>query len=299
MIFWSAHQDTIRMLEKDEEIEISHEDEICINREAPYTKIKFHIPRWRPPRDTACVSAQKQAMAKIEEAKKQYEKEMMQLEKDKKELQGRIELLGSKVAEIKKSHTIEQVEAILTSASQAMPATATAVDRYPAAALAGSKRKAEEECKPSGLKNKKRSAATKEDVERQELQEFNKFSDKVEKARRFVMKDPTNKDSKWMKKFNRHQAVIQEASRTMCYFYARGSCRNGQACPFSHGDWLSRNAGGSGTATRRPTSASVHAAVGKAAVLTKWAPPVPGPPPVRMKLSTQQRRPSRVGGYLL
>ena len=108
-----------------------------------------------------------------------------------------------------------------------------------------------------------------QDVKRQKLQEFSRLKEQVEQAKRFLQNEPAKKNKKWNKKAAQHQALLKKARRTACLFHARGICRNGQACPFLHGNCLSRSAGGSGMATRRTTSASDHAVVGKTAVLTK------------------------------
>ena len=229
LILWSSHQNNQRSLSKGDELEVGDGDEIRFSKEAPYRKIIFYIPKWATPIDPAVAQAQEQAIAKIKEEEKQLEKSQMKLQK-------RSELLCDTEEEIKKCCTTKEVDAILSSMPPALiilpVEEASKLNRRPEDELSPPQQRGalgHDSKKPTASEPKRSSA------ESQELRRFMSFRQKVIAAERHLSSRPAKKNTEWERKAADARALLAEARKTPCFFYAhQGGCRDGHSCKFLH-----------------------------------------------------------------
>ena len=241
LAFWSARQKRLRMLAVDEELDIGDGDEIRFSTEAPYSKIKFTIPGWVQPIDPAVVVAQELAIAKINDAEKQCEKAKM-------ELQAHIGLLRGKENEIKKCHTIEEVDAVVTSVSSALPTlsveapselkqTVSNLDPtdqvLSARTMTGTKRKMDDLSSETPIESTIGGLPTQE-RQKYEIKNFQKKQQDVANAHHVLSNPPKKKTNQWAEKAEKARQVIRTAKQTKCIYFASGFCMHGSSCPFLH-----------------------------------------------------------------
>ena len=233
-------------------------DSNCDRGSPAYSVIRFVHPSWKPDLSPETKKARDEAAAliaaRVEEVQRRIEVRLEKTRRKQERDEATIIELKGKQEVIMKCNSVQAVEEVMSTS------------------LTGSKRTSEDE--PSDTISNY-SSDRKKDKDRRDLQKLESLQNEVSKATKFLMTEPAHKNSKWQKKARQHRETIQVASQTTCLFHVRGTCKNGDACPFWHGNWHS----GSTNSCKRARRTAPVTRGAKEGVLYKWSPPIPGRPP--------------------
>ena len=239
LVFYQSHTGNSWQINPGQTIDLGDGDEVRFadNKygSPAYSVIRFVHPLWTLDLPPEVKKARDEAAGAIDS---QIQEEKRCLEEQQRRTQEKhdaaIATLEGKRDSIMKCESVEAVAKLMSTP------------------LTGSKRKATEEL-PTPRTIKSRSSNLEKEAERQKLQNFRKAHQQAISAKQFLSRRPANAGSKWNKQAQQHRQVLAQASRLECYYYAHGTCRDGDDCLFRHD-----------TAAR-----------GEQAVLIKWKPSTP------------------------